>query len=336
MGIDLVTLPKISIDHVRSLLFVPADRPDFIRGVLRSAPDGIVFDLQDSVAPERKSLARQQLGHLSDTFMEGVSRIENRPYLCVRINPCGGGIAVIREDVRAVIESRVDGVVIPEVHSLADILAVDASMTEAISNATSAHTSRPELLVLLETPESIDLVDEIVDLRTESRIGALLYGREDLTDHMGVPLRYEVDWKEPGTIYPRLRVIWAAKRRHLPVLDSTPTILFETDIVESESTFGRDIGFTGRGCIHPAQVPVIDRSYSPTEAEVARSRRAADAYRETVAAGKSVVVSDGAMVDRPIVLLHEKVLAKAELVRIHNLWKDQWRQAALNRAGTST
>ena len=333
MATDFVALPHIPISEVRSLLFVPADRADFIRGVMRFAPDGIVFDLQDSVPRDRKSIAHRQLPELGQMLRDGASGVENRPYMCVRINPYHAEESIL-EDVRAAIASGVDGVIIPEVRGLADIQGVDQCMDRLVGGTTSRRSGRPELLILCETPESIDLVDEIVDMKTVFPIAALLYGREDLTDHLGVPLRYAVGWTEPGTLYPRLKVIWAGKRRHLPVLDSTPTVISHPEIIASESIYGSDLGFTGRGCIHPAQVPVIDASYSPAEADVEWATRALDAYQRALQDGNSVAVSDGAMVDRPIALLHEKCLARADVARTHDGWKDQWRQAAQISAST--
>ena len=334
----------IPMESVRSLMFVPADRRDFLKGIMRFAPDGIVFDLQDSVAPARKALARKELESVRPTVLGTSWDSPMRPYLSVRINPIQGGEGAealegqLEADVEAVLRSGVDGLVVPEVRSVDDVLAVDRQVTAAIGGSRpggAGDARRPELLVLFETPESIDLVDEIVALRTDSRIGALLYGREDLTDHMGVPIRYAVGWDEPGTLYARSRLIWAAKRRHLPVLDSTPVVLRDEAIIGYESQSGRDLGFTGRACIHPAQIPVIDRAYAPSPDEVTRSTDIVASYEAAVAAGGAVVVVDGALVDRPIAILHEKLLARAESYRRQDAQKQAWKARVGREESTS-
>lgn len=320
--------PAIPLEFVRSLMFVPSDRRDFLSGVMRFAPDGIVFDLQDSVAPDRKDAGRKELARVRDTVLGPLWDSPVRPYLCVRINPVDGGQAQLEVDIDAVIRSGVDGMVVPEVRSVEDLLTVDRQITKAMgvsSGATPGDADRPEMLVLFETSEAIDLVDDIVSLDMSTRLGALLYGREDLTDHVGVPVRYAVGWSEPGTLYPRARLIWAAKRRGLPVLDSTPVMLHDDAVIRYESELGRNLGFTGRACIHPAQIPIIDRAYAPSGEDVSRSRTSLQQYREAVAEGRALTVVDGVMVDRPIAALYEKALARAERYEQQDACKEEWK-----------
>jgi citrate lyase subunit beta/citryl-CoA lyase len=232
----------------------------------------------------------------------------------------------VRADVAAAVRSGADGLLFPETRALQDLDDVDCLIQDELG--ARPHARHFELLALIETPEAIDLVDHICTAERRTPLTALVYGREDITEHLGLPLRYEVDWPEIGSLVARSRVVWAAKRSRIAILDSVPARLDDAEVLAFESGIARSLGFTGRTCIHPRQVEGIDRAFTPTEQEVTAAERALSAYKRAVAEGRVVAVADTAMIDRPIAKLHEATIEHAAYLREFDAWKSRWRPAA--------
>lgn len=265
------------VARARSLLFVPGDRPDRFDKAGACGADAVIIDLEDAVPPERKPNAlRRALAWLST---------ESRA--AVRINP--RNTTWHRAEVRALRKLDV-AVVLPKTERPDDVAAlVDAFGPDRV-------------VALLETPRGIVAADAIAEVTGVVR---LAFGNVDLAAALAV--RSD---STAALAHARGRVVLAAASAGLPPpLDGVTTALHDEATLIADVARAREVGFGGKLCIHPRQVPIVNAGLLPGPEEVEWARRVVDAE-----AGGGVTVLDGSMIDAPEVarakaLLHGGVLA---------------------------
>jgi citrate lyase beta subunit len=297
----------------RSVLFCPASRPDRFASALASGADAVCLDLEDGVAPDAKAGARAAVLELLAGRGNGGSGrgaspegdpsggaspggVERRvppapPEIVVRINDPRTEVG--REDVEALRRTHPpDAVMVPKVDGpgvLADLVRTFAG-----------RAGPPALLPLIETARGLHRVEALVGAGLP--LGALVFGGMDLSAELGARFEWE------PLLYARSRVVHAAALAGVGAIDVPWAPLDEPEGLEAETRRVARLGFTGKLAIHPAQVPVIHRGLAPDADELATARRVIEA---AAGAGGGVVVVDGRMVDRPIVLGAERILARA-------------------------
>jgi citrate lyase beta subunit len=268
----------------RSLLFSPGSRPDRVARALASRADAVCVDLEDAVAPAEKAEARKvATGFLGEA--EGPARI-------VRINRFGNADGL--RDLLAIIEARPsEGIVfLPKVESSGEVAVVDSLLGEA---------GLPlGIGVLIETTGGLEHAAEIA--AASPRIAFLMFGGADLAGELGTAIA------DMPLLYGRSRVVAAAVRAGVQVLDM-PTLNFrDAEAVRKEAERARALGFTGKAVVHPDNVAAVNAAFMPGEAEIASAERIIAAAKASKA---GVVVVDGRMVDRPVVRAAERVIALA-------------------------
>jgi citrate lyase subunit beta/citryl-CoA lyase len=265
--------------RLRSLLFAPASRPDVVAKLPRSAPDGVVLDLEDAVAPSGKAEARvvaRELGEQLALDHPGIA-------VFVRVN------SVVSEwfadDVRDALQPRLAGVVVPKLESGGQLDTVAAAL---------AGAGCPELAVLagIETAAGVARVDEV--LRPPVTIA--YFGAEDFTADMG-GVRTAGNLE---VLYARSRVVLAARLAGVHPLDQIVAAYDDEDGFVTDAEQGRALGYRGKVCIHPSQVPLANRVFSPSPEQLDRARRLLAAYEAAARAGEAVIAFDGQMVDEPM------------------------------------
>ena len=289
--------------HVlRSVLFCPASRPERFAKALASGADAVCLDLEDGVGPDAKETARTALGRFlsergaapagAPVRSEQGGRLAAAPQLLVRVNDPRTETGA--EDVRMLARSPLPhGVMVPKV----DGPEVLAELAGALAGAGSAA---PLLLPLIET---VWALERIADIATASvPLGALVFGGMDLSAELGARFEWE------PLLYARSRIVHAAALVGVGTIDVPWAPLDDPAGLEQETRRVARLGFTGKLAIHPAQVPVIHRGLAPDPDELAAARRVVEAAART---REGVVVVDGRMVDRPIVLAAQRVLARA-------------------------
>ena len=268
----------------RSLLFVPGNRPDRFEKALASGADMVAVDLEDAVAPPEKQQARAHgLAFITGSHGNAI------PVLRVNGLQTAAGLA----DLAAVADAAPDHglVMLPKVDAAAEIHIADAVLTEAASPV--------GLVALIESLEGLENVHDIA--AASPRLRMLMFGGADFAAELGVPLA-----REP-LLYARSRIVHAAKRAAIGVLD-VPTIAFRDDEqVRADAVYAKQLGFTGKAAVHPANVATINAAFSPTDAELADARKVVDAFDP--AAGVAVV--DGKFVDAPVVAAMRSIIAIA-------------------------
>jgi (S)-citramalyl-CoA lyase len=275
----------------RSVLFAPGSRPDRFAKALAAGADAVCLDLEDGVAPEGKDAARTEVAR----FLAGWPGTESGPEMVVRINDPRGDHG--RRDLEALTSSRLPrAVMVPKVDGPQTLVDVAATLARGAPGGRS-----PALLPLIETARGLERVEVIAT--AELPLGDLVFGGMDLAAELGASF----DW-EP-LLYARSRLVHAAALAGVGAIDVPWAPLNEPQGLFEETRRAARLGFTGKLAIHPKQVPVIHEALVPSAEELERARRIVAAWASANSGG--VVVVDGRMVDRPLVLGAERVLARA-------------------------
>ncbi len=280
----------------RSLLFMPGDSLRKIRKATALETDCVIMDLEDGVAVNRKDAARQTVAEaLSTLDFGGRERL-------VRINP--PDTPWMEKDLAVTLPARPDGYVLPKVQSPEEIRAV----ARRLAQAEERHGWPPgslALLVVVETARGILALPEIA--RADLRLQALMFGAEDLAGDLGAR-RTREGWE---VFHARSQVVIAAAAHGLQAIDMVFVDLADLAGLEAECTFGRQLGYTGKMAIHPRQLPVINRLFSPSSEEIQRAQALLQAFQAQEASGSGVFEWQGKMVDRPMVRAAQRILAQA-------------------------
>lgn len=271
----------------RSVLFSPGDQTDLLQKAPNSGADVVVFDLEDAVAPAAKAQARE-------TVRSVLGSIDADCEVCVRINPLdNGGVADLDALVGA---DSVDSVMLPKVSGPGDVGRLrDALADEGIELP---------ILALLETAAG---VLDAAAIAEQPRVDALLFGAEDLSADIGATRTDDGD----EISYARQRVVLAASAAGVDAIDTLVTDYERDAYLRSETERALQFGFDGKMAIHPAQVSVINESFTPSEDRIEWARRVLSASEAAEAAGRGVVAVDGEMIDAPLIEQAEQVLERA-------------------------
>ena len=277
---------------LRSLLFAPGDSERKCGKALASDADGVILDLEDSVAPGRKEAARAMVAALLPAA---------RPVV-VRVNP--RDTPWYLADLAAVVPGRPDAVLLPKCTGLHDLVALDHHL-EALEVACGLPVGGTGVLALVtETALSLRTMDYAL---CPKRLLALCFGAEDLSADLGISPRM------PGGAYTapvaaaRAAMVIAASQAGVPALDTPWPDPKDPDGFTREAAVAAADGFGGKLCIHPAQIALANAAFTPAPARVAWAQRVAAAFAAEPGAG--VLALDGAMIDQPHLKLARRILA---------------------------
>ena len=283
-----MSAPPLSL--ARAFLFVPADRPERHARALATGAGGVIVDLEDAVAPERKVQARDQLAASFAALPAG-----DRRRLLVRINAAG---TPWHDDDRAQIgalaaQGLIAGIVLPKAERAADL-----------SRLAGAAGPSAALVPLIESAAGLAAVDE---LAAGPQVLRLAFGNLDFQADLGLAC----DADEAELVPVRLALLLASRRAGLPApIDGVTPDWRDAVRLAADTARARRGGFGAKLCIHPDQVAPVHAALGPTAQELAWARRVVEAMR--TAGGGGVVSLDGRMVDAPVVRLAERLLALEE------------------------
>lgn len=269
---------------LRSVLFVPATRPDRFDKAFASGADAVVLDLEDAVEVGRKAEARRTVGQ----WLAGASR--SGPATFVRVN--APGTPWLDEDLDWLpkVAKYIDAVVLPKVE--------DSGPIERVADWASGRRVIP----LFETPRGILNAPDALHARAD--IPAVLFGAEDLTAELGIPRTLEGE----ELLYARSRVVLAAATIGADPIDAVWVQLSPPDTLRADALRAKALGFRGKMAIHPEQVAVINQVFSPSADEVAAARRLVEADERARAAGEGAFRLGDEMVDAPVIKRARRVL----------------------------
>lgn len=280
----------------RSLLFMPGDSLRKIEKAATWEVDTIIMDLEDGVAQNRKAEARTTVAEALLSLQFG------RRERLVRVNSLSSGF--VAREIAATVVGRPDGYIMPKAEEPNDLRTVDQMLAIAEREQGLPEQSL-RLFVMIETALGVMNLREIASVTP--RLEGLIFGAEDLAGDVG-SVRTRAGWE---VFYARSAVVTAAAAYKLQSFDQVYTDFNDARGLAEESRFARQLGFSGKTCIHPNQTPVVNSAFSPTVEEVEQARRLVAAFDEQLTAGSGAFTFDGKMVDMPMLVAARKVLARA-------------------------
>ena len=283
-------MPETRIRPRRSFIFTPGLRPEMFPKALASGADIVCVELEDGIAPKDKPAARAHAIKLFESPQadDGVERI-------VRINSLREGFGMA--DVQAVLasDSPPPALMMPKVRSPDEVVLLDNLLSER-GHATRLH-------VIIETNAGLEAAHDIA--HCSSRIDAMFFGGVD----MAAELRCRNAW-EP-LLYARSRVVHAAASAGLDVIDVPYLDLQDAEGMERAAIQARDLGFCGKGAVHPKQIAALNAVFTPSAERIAQARRI---IAEFEAADTGLVVIDGKLIEKPVLREMHRIVAIADRV----------------------
>ncbi|HEY0625563.1 MAG TPA: CoA ester lyase [Allosphingosinicella sp.] len=276
--------------RMRSLLFVPGDRPDRMAKALRSGADGLILDLEDAVAPAAKPAARKAVAEFLKAHPNDA--------IWVRVNPLDS--PECEKDLAAVVPNHPDGIVLPKAEGGASVNELARRLTEH-GNATAKI-----LAIATETPAAIF---QLGSYGGAKRLAGLTWGAEDLPAAIGASTSREADgrYTAPYELARSLCLFGAAAAGVLPIETVFPAFKDKEGLAAYAVRARRD-GFVGMMAIHPDQVHVINQAFTPTQQEIEHARAVVAAFAAKPDAG--ALSLDGKMIDRPHLVQAQRILSQ--------------------------
>ena len=270
----------------RSLLFVPAARPDRFEKAVATGADAVCVDLEDGVSFSQKDEAR----HNAIALLSG--RSSGQTEVIVRINEPESELG--QKDLDALLASgaRPDALMLPKVGS--------AEVIQAVEQQLRTKLVPIPLVVQIETARGLTAVDRIAV--ASPNIAVLFFGAVDLSAELGCSIEWD------ALLYARSKVVAAAALVGMDVMDTPFMDVSASSQLADEARAVQRLGFTGKAAIHPSQVPIIQGAFSPTAEAVEWARRIIAAYE---ANDGGVLLVDGKLVERPVVASAERIIAVA-------------------------
>lgn len=292
---------------LRSWMFVPGDRQRMIDKALSLHVDAIMMDIEDGVAPPAKQPAREQIGASLDQVAQQLkSRPDHRtPARFVRVNAVGSERFI--EDITAVVRPGLEGLVIPKVDSIAQIRIVE----DELGRAEVAHHipgGSLELLVAIESP--VGLFNAYPIASCSPRIVGLMFGAEDFTREMNLPVRREAEAVD--MIYARSAIATAAAAAHVQAVDGVWVDLNDPEGLKRFARQARRLGMSGISIIHPSQIDEANAAFTPSAEDIAYAREVLAAFDAARARGEGAIAFRGQLLDFPIVDRARQTIELAE------------------------
>ena len=281
---------------MRSKLFVPGSRPELFSKAAASSADALSFDLEDAVAADRKAEARAAVG----SFLRNRSTPDGK-VVVVRANSLASGL--FEDDLQVIVGPGLDVLNLPMVESGDEIR--EAARALAQFEAIVGVEQPIGILANIETPKGLRLAAEIAT--ADPRVVGLQIGYADLFEPCGISRS-----DSRALSHVRLTVRLAAAEAGVPAFDGAFAVVAEPERFRQECEDARNLGFAGKSCIHPTQVPIANECFMPRPAEIERARRILAAAEEAAAKGVGAFVVDGQMIDEPFLVSARAVVALAE------------------------
>lgn len=278
----------------RSLLYIPGSKTRALEKAQTLATDGIIFDLEDAVAPDAKADARQYVADALGTLDFG-SRA-----LMVRIN--GFDTKWALDDLAGIAATGPEAILLPKVNSAADI--------EKLAGLLDAHANcdHTKIWAMMETPIGCLNAAEIA--AAHPRLTGFVLGSNDLVKDLAA---HHTPDRGPLITAMGLTVL-AAKAHGLVVIDGVYNAFKDEDGLRAQCAQGRTLGFDGKSLIHPAQLGPTNEVFAPSDDEIELARRQIAAFEEAEAAGKGIAVVDGQIVENLHVVTAKATIAKADAI----------------------
>ena len=289
----------------RSVLYVPGTNERALEKAKNLNVDVLIFDLEDSIAPQSKEIAREKITQVVSAGDYGNSE------LIIRINgldtPWG------QDDLKAAISAKPDGLLVPKINQPTDL-----KLIERYYRNQFIHPN-PPIWLMMETPHSMLNAGSIADSANENnKVVGFVMGTNDLVKETGVSAN-----KERYALIPWLmNCIAAAKANNLVIIDGVFNDFGDADGFRAECIQGMEIGMDGKTLIHPNQIEACNEIFSPDVETVSWSQKIIDAYNQSENVDQGVIQIDGKMVERLHLEIAERIVKIANLIKQQNNQQD--------------
>ena len=301
--LDKEFLPEFNKDNLyhtskdrirRSRLYLPGNEPKFFLNAGLHQPDGIILDLEDSVAHSEKDAAQLLVRN-------ALRKVDfYRSERMVRINQLPRGL----EDLKFIVPHNVHVILIPKCESREQVIEVEAEINRIKKECNIS--SEIFLMPIIESALGIIRAYEIAT--ASNNICALTLGLEDYTADIGT--QRTLEGRE--SFYARSMIVNAAKAAGVQAIDTVFSDVGDMQGLRNSVLEARSLGFEGKGCIHPRQIPIVHEGFAPTMDEVDKAKKIVDAFKEAEAKGLGVVSIGSKMVDAPVVKRAIRILELSE------------------------
>ncbi len=290
----------------RSRLYLPGNTPKLMLNAGIHEPDGVILDLEDSVAPSKKEEARLVVRNaLRAVNFYGAERM-------VRINQLPGGL----EDLEYVVPHYLNLVLLPKCETADQVLQVDERITRILADARLDYP-----VYIMPIIESALGVINAYDIASATdRVAALAIGLEDYTADLGAPRTRE----GRESFFARGQLVNAAKAAGVQAIDSVFSDVGDMEALRKVVLESKSLGFDGMGCIHPRQIKVIHEAFAPQPSEIEKAKKIVLAFDQATEQGLGVVSLGSKMIDPPVV---KRALKTIELALEAGLLAEDWKEA---------
>jgi citrate lyase beta subunit len=279
---------KKYIQKRRSFIFCPGNRPDMIPKALSSGADMVCIDLEDAIIPDHKSIARIKTVKAFDNLS-----IPKGVEILIRINDVNSQDGI--EDIEAILNTNitVSGLMLPKIQSVEEIIILENKIKDKNKDL--------NLHIIIETNRGLEKAWDIA--QSSSLIKSLLFGGVDMSADLGC----NGDWF--SLLYARSKVVHAAAGAGIDSIDVPFLDLGDMEGMNNEAKKSKNLGFSGKGSIHPKQIDQLNQVFTPSEEEVAYANKVIKAFNN---ASDGLVVVDGKLIEKPVLRTALKTIANSE------------------------
>jgi citrate lyase subunit beta/citryl-CoA lyase len=295
----------------RSRLYLPGNQPKFMLNARIHEPDGVILDLEDSVAPAEKDAALVLVRNMLRALDFGAAE------LMVRINQLPRGL----EEIRPLVEAGVQLILIPKTEDPGQVRAV----ADRVHEATGKRESEVWLMPIVESALGVIRAYDIA--KATPTVAALTIGLEDYTADLGTQRTNE----GRESFWARSQVVNAARAAGVQAIDTVFSDVGDMDGLRASVLEAKALGFEGKGCIHPRQIRVIHEAFVPSDKEIDRARKVVRAFREAEKKGLAAVSLGTKMIDPPVV---KRALRTVDMAIRCGVLSEDWYESRCNEEGS--
>jgi citrate lyase subunit beta / citryl-CoA lyase len=284
---------------LRSFLFAPGNHPRRVEKALTLDADAVILDLEDAVALAEKPATRKAVVAAYDQPRTGL--------LYVRVN--AADTEFCHGDFTAIVQRGLDGIILPKVESAATLQTIDWLLSN-LERERGLGVGGIDLIPIIETAKGLSQIEAI--LAAGTRVRHCAFGAGDFT--LDVNMRWSRE--EAELAYARARVVTASRAAGIEApLDTVWVDLQDEEGLEASTWLALGMGFQGKMCIHPNQVGVVNRVFTPTNAEIDFAARVVAAFAQAENEGSAAIQLDGKFIDYPIVYRAQRTLDAIAAIR---------------------
>ena len=299
----------------RTRLYLPGNEPKFFINAGLHSPDGIILDLEDSVAPTEKDaaqlLVRNALRSVDFSCLGEVERSRNGVERMVRINQLPKGL----DDLKYIVPHNVHVILIPKCESAEQVKAVE----KEVEKLKKLHNIKSEIYFMPIIESALGVIKSYEIASASKNICALAIGLEDYTADIGTQRTNE----GRESIFARQMLVNAARAAGIQPIDTVFSDVADMEGLRQSVIEAKSLGFEGKGCIHPRQIPVVHQAFAPTTDEIEKAKKIVLAFEEAEKKGLGVVALGSKMIDPPVV---KRAIRTIDLAIKNNLLNKNWKE----------